>query len=146
MRTLVAESPAVLGRLWRHPALRTNLLLAVFATGAVMMNVPNSYGLALEVFDRGSLGLGALEVFVAVGLIVGGLVVQPDAACRATRMPTSSSRWWRWRSAFIAVSFSGLFWVSIVLMGLAGVASVGVFVSSITMFQETAGLRRTRGG
>ena len=32
-----------------------------------MMNMPNSYGLALEVFKRGSLGLGALEVFVAVG-------------------------------------------------------------------------------
>ena len=31
VRTLVAESPAVFGRLWRHPALRTNLLLAVFA-------------------------------------------------------------------------------------------------------------------
>ena len=28
---LIAESPAVLGRLWRHPGLRTNLLLAAFA-------------------------------------------------------------------------------------------------------------------
>ena len=45
-----------------------------------MMNVPLSYGLALQVFDRGSLGLGALEVFVAVGLIAGGLVISRDAA------------------------------------------------------------------
>ena len=81
------------------PALRTNLLLAVFAMGAVMMNVPNSYGLALEVFDRGSLGLAALEVFVAVGLIAGGLVVsrtrlKGDKNGYVLRLP-----WWRWRPA-----------------------------------------------
>ncbi len=37
----------------------------------------------------------------------------------------------------LAVSISGLFWVSVVLLAIGGVASVGLFVPSITMFQET---------
>ena len=37
----------------------------------------------------------------------------------------------------MAVSFSGLFWLSVVLLGIGGVANVGLFVPSITMFQET---------
>ena len=136
VRTLVAESPAVLGRLWRNPALRTNLLLAVFAAGAVMMYMPNSYGLALEVFDRGSLGLAALEVFVAVGLIVGGLVFS------RTRLKGDKNGYVFLSLAgvaicLIAVSFSGLFWVSVVLLGIGGVGAVGMVVPAITMFQET---------
>jgi predicted MFS family arabinose efflux permease len=133
---LVAESPVVLGRLWRTPALRTNLLLAVFAAGAVMMYMPNSYGLALEVFHRGSLGLAALEVFVSAGLIAGGLIF--------SRMPLRGDKnayvfcsLAAMAACLMGVSFSGLFWVSIFLMGIGGVANVGVFVPSITMFQET---------
>jgi MFS family permease len=135
LRVLVAQSPGVFARLWRRPALRTNLLLAVFAMGATMMNMPNSYALALQVFKRGSLGLAALEVFVAAGLIAGGLVV--------SRMQLSGDKngyafvsLMAMAACCVAVSFSGLFWASIVLMGLAGAASVGVFVPSITMFQE----------
>ena len=55
---LIAEAPRVLGRLWVQPGLRVNLLLATFASAAVMMSVPNSYGLALDVFDRGAAGTG----------------------------------------------------------------------------------------
>ena len=72
---LLAETPGVVAHIWRRPLLRTNLLLAVLASGAVMMTVPNSYGLALEVFDAGASGLAALEVAMASGLILGGLAI-----------------------------------------------------------------------
>jgi MFS family permease len=133
--TLLAESPAVLGRLWRHPALRTNMLLAVFASAAAMMNVPNSYGLALEVFDRGAAGLAALEVFVAVGLIVGGLLFS-RMRLEGDKNAYVLSSLVMMAICLIAVSFSTQFWVAILLMGLGGVASVGMFVPSITMYQE----------
>ncbi len=79
VRTLVAESPAVLGRLWRTPALRTNLLLAVFAAGAAMMYVPNSYGLALDVFDQGAAGAGGARGVRGRGADLGRPALQPDA-------------------------------------------------------------------
>jgi MFS family permease len=132
---LVRESPAVLGRLWRHPGLRTNLLFGAFASAAVMMNVPNSYGLALEVFDRGAGGLAALEVFVAVGLILGGIVISR----MSLRGDKNAYVFWALVAmglCLIGVSYSGFFWLSISLMGLAGMFNVGVFVPSITMFQE----------
>jgi MFS family permease len=135
VRALVAEWPVVLRRLWRHPGLRTNLLLAVFGAAAAMMNVPNSYGLALDVFDKGAGGLAALEVFVAVGLILGGLLYS------RLRLKGDKNAYVFYSLAamaicLVAVSFSGQFWVSIVLLGFTGVASVGMFVPSITMFQE----------
>ncbi len=136
VRTLVAESPAVLGRLWRHPAFRTNLLLAVFAAGAAMMYLPNSYGLALDVFDKGAGGLAALEVFVAVGLISGGLVFS-RMRLKGDKNAYVFFSLMVMALCLVAVSFSGLFWLSVVLLGIGGVASVGLFVPSITMFQET---------
>jgi MFS family permease len=135
LRTLIAESPKVMAVLWRRPVLRTNLLLAVFAMGAVMMNVPNSFMLAQDVFGRGSLGLGALEVFVAVGLIAGGLVVSrlrlagdKNGYVLLSLMGMSV--------CYVAVGFCPWFWASLVLMGLAGAADVGAVVASITMYQE----------
>ena len=133
---LIAESPAVFLRLWRHPALRTNLLFATFAVAIVMMNIPNSYGLALKVFDRGAAGLAALEVLVAAGLIVGGLLIS-RMTLKGDKNRYVFFSLLAMAVCFIGVSFSDFFWVSIGLMGLAGVANVGLFVPSITMFQET---------
>jgi MFS family permease len=132
---LVRESPGVVRRLWLHPGLRTNLLFGGFASAAVMMYVPNSYGLALDVFDKGPGGLAAMEVFVAVGLIVGGLVVS------RLRLAGDKNLYVFWAlvgmgCCLVAVSYSGFFWLSISLLGLAGVFSVANFVSSITMYQE----------
>jgi MFS family permease len=136
VRTLVAESPAVLGRLWRTPAFRTNFLLAVFAAGAAMMYLPNSYGLALNVFDKGAEGLAALEVFVAVGLISGGLLFS-RMRLKGDKNVYVFLSLMVMAVCLLAVSISGLFWVSVALLAIGGVASVGLFVPSITMFQET---------
>jgi MFS family permease len=135
VRALVAESPAVLGRLWRHPALRANLLLAVFGVAAAMMYAPNSYGLALEVFNKGAAGLATLEVFVAAGLILGGLLYS------RTRLTGDKNghvffSLLAWSVLLVTVSFSEQFWVSIVLVGLVGLASVGALIPSITLVQE----------
>jgi MFS family permease len=133
---LIGEAPAVLARLWRQPGLRTNLLLAVFASAAVMVSVPNSYGLALEVFDRGAEGLAATEVLTASGLILGGLFFS-RLALRGDKNRYVACSLIAMGICLVGVSFSGFFWLSIALLGLGGVANVGLFVPSITMFQET---------
>ncbi len=125
-------------RLWRHPGLRTNLLFAVLPLTVVMMNVPNAYGLALEVFDRGAGGLAALEVITASGLIVGGVIIS-RLSLRGDKNRYVAFSLVAMGACFIGVSFSGMFWLSVGLIGLAGVANVGLFVPSITMFQEVPG-------
>ena len=132
---LIAESPAVVARLWRRPGLRTNLLLATFATMAIMMSIPNSYQLALDVFDRGAAGLAALEVLTASGLMVGGLIIS-RMSLRGDKNRYVAFSLVAMGVCLVGVSYSGLFWLSIALMGLAAVANVGFFVPSITMFQE----------
>jgi MFS family permease len=135
VRTLVAESPAVFKRLWRHPGLRTNLLLAMLPLAALMMYVPNSYGLVLDVFKGSAVELGALEVVVGSGLILGGLLM--------SQMSLAGDKNAYVVTSIVAVSFcllgvyfSHFLWLSIGLMGLAGVLSIGMTVPSITMFQE----------
>ncbi len=132
---LVAESPAVFMRLWRHPGLRTNLLLAVFPLMAFMMGPPNSYGLALDVFHRGAAGVAALEVSIACGLVVGGIIIS-RMALKGDKNAYVFYSFVITAACFVGISFSGHFWLSIGLMGLAGVANVGMFVPSITMVQE----------
>jgi MFS family permease len=135
VRSLAAESPAVLRRLWRHPALRTNLLLAVFAAGAMMMYVPNSYGLALDLFDKGSLGLAAMEVLVAVGLMFGGLLFS-RMALKGDKNVYVFFSLCGVGVCLLGVSISGFFWVSVGLLALGGLANVGIFVPSMTLYQQ----------
>jgi predicted MFS family arabinose efflux permease len=137
VRTLVAESPAVFMRLWRHPALRTNLLFAVLPLAALMMYVPNSYGLVLNVFKGSAVELGALEVVVGAGMIVGGLLMSQMSLAGDKNgyvaMSTSAVAF-----CLLGVYFSHLLWLSIGLMGLAGALSIGMTVPSITLVQEAS--------
>jgi MFS transporter, DHA3 family, macrolide efflux protein len=135
LRALIAESPKVMEVLWRRPVLRTNLLLGAIAMAAIMMNVPISFALAQNVFGRGSLGLGALEVFVAVGLIAGGLVVS-RLRLAGDKNGYAFISIAAMAGCYILVGFSPWFWVSMALMGLAGAADIGYVVPSVTMFQE----------
>lgn len=133
--SLLKEAPGVIADIWRRPQLRTNLLLGVFASLAVIMCVPNTYGLALEVFDAGAAGLAALEVVTASGLIVGGLLIS------RFRLLGDKNRYVvggivGMGLCFAAVSFSPVFWLSAALLGVAGMLNVATFVPSITMFQE----------
>lgn len=137
VRALVAESPAVFMRMWRNPALRTNLLMAVFPLMFVMMSSPNAYALVMQVFDGGALELGVMEVIVGAGLITGGLIMS------RTRLTGDKNAYVAFSYVVVAICFAAVFfsnnlWVSIVLVGVAGVANVGMFVPSITMFQEAA--------
>ncbi len=132
---LIKESPAVFVKLWRHPGLRTNLLLALFPVAAFMMGSPNAYGLALNVFDKGATGLAALEVSIACGLIIGGLVISR----MALKGDKNAYMFWSFMimaATYVGIYFSPYFWVAVVLLGIGGIANVGVFVPSITMFQE----------
>lgn len=137
LSALVAEAPRVVGMIWHRPTLRTNLLLATFGLTAVMMSIPNSYGLAFEVFDRGAWGLTALEVFTASGMILGGLLVSRFRLVGDKNAYVSFGLI-AMGICFIGVSFSPLFWLSIALIGLGGVFNVMTFVPSITLFQQTA--------
>lgn len=132
---LIAEAPVVLGRLWREPGLRTNLLLAIFPLMLIMTNVPNMYGLALEVFDRGAAGVAALEVVTASGLILGGLAVS-RMSLRGDKNRYVYTALLAMGVCFIGVSLSRWFWLSVALIGLAGLANIGLLVPSVTMFQE----------
>lgn len=132
---LIKESPAVLVKLWRHPGLRTNLLLAMFPVVAFMMGSPNAYGLALDVFGQGAAGVAALEVSIACGLIIGGVAI--------SRMTLKGDKngymFWSFvimAAMYVGIYFSPYFWLSVGLLGIGGIANVGVFVPSITMFQE----------
>ena len=141
LSALLADAPWVVGQIWRQRLLRTNLLLAVFAAAAIMMTVPNTYGLALEVFDEGAPGLAALEVAMASGLIVGGLVIS------RMRLRGNKNRYVAWSfviigASLVAVGMSPWFWVCGVLLGIGGIFNVGTFVPSMTMFQEIPDQRR----
>ncbi|MCL5734419.1 MAG: MFS transporter, partial [Actinobacteria bacterium] len=135
LATLVAEAPHVVNMIWRRPALRTNLLLATFAVTAVMMSIPNSYGLAFEVFDRGAWGLTALEVFTASGMILGGLALS-RFSLSGDKNAYVSFGLVAMGVCFIGVSFSPMFWLSIALIGFGGVFNVSTFVPSMILFQE----------
>jgi predicted MFS family arabinose efflux permease len=134
---LIAQSPKVFGRLWRHPRLRTNLLLAVLPVVAVMMSLPLSYALVLEVFQAEDWAIGVLEGAIAAGLIVGGLVVSRMALKRDKNLYVLLSLLLV-AGCLVGIRFSDYLWLSIALMGVAGVANVGIFVPSITMYQETS--------
>lgn len=134
---LVRESPAVFMRLWRRPALRTNLLFGVFALLIFMTAVPNAYGLALEVFDQGAAGVAALEVAISCGLVVGGIIMS-RLALKRDKNTYVFAAFLAVAVCFVGIYLSKFFWLSIALMGLAGVANVAMFVPSITMFQQAS--------
>jgi MFS family permease len=133
---LVAESPVVFARMWRHPGLRTNLLFALLPVVAVMMAVPNSYGMVLEVFHRGAVELGVLEVIVAAGMITGGLILS-RMSLKGDKNAYVLFALLGVAACLVGVYFSDFLWLSIALMGVGGAANVAMFVPSITMFQET---------
>ncbi len=121
---LIKESPAVFVKLWRHPGLRTNLLLALFPVAAFLMGSPNAYGLALNVFDKGATGLAALEVSIACGLIIGGLVISR----MALKGDKNAYMFWSFMimaATYVGIYFSPYFWVAVVLLGIGGIANVG---------------------
>ncbi|MCX8032207.1 MAG: MFS transporter [Thermoleophilia bacterium] len=132
---LLRESPGVFVRLWRHPMLRTNLLFALFPMLVFMMGMPNSYGLALAVFERGAAGVAALEVAISCGFIVGGLVLSRMTLRRDKNLYVFGS-FMVMALCLLGVYLSSFFWLAVAFLGLAGMASVGVLVPSVTMFQE----------
>jgi MFS family permease len=138
VRQLVAESPRVFMRLWRDPALRTNLLLAVFPLVFVMMSIPISYGLVLDVFKADDWAIGVLEASIAAGLIVGGLAISRMKLKQDKNLYVLLSLLLV-AACLVGIRFSDYLGLSIWLMGMAGIANVGVFVPSITMFQEAPG-------
>jgi predicted MFS family arabinose efflux permease len=135
VRALIAESPAVFMRMWRHPQLRTNMLFAVFPVIAVMMSFPISYGLVLDVFGGGSVEVGILEAAIAAGLIAGALLMS-RMSLKGDKNAYVLFSLIVVAACLVGIRFSEYLWLSVALMGVAGIANVGMFVPSITMFQE----------
>jgi MFS family permease len=132
---LVRESPKVLVNLWRSPSLRTNLLLALLPMMAILMTLPNAYGLALEVYKVGPQGFATMEIFTSVGWILGG-VVASRLVWKGDRNTYVYASIVFMAVCFIAVSFTRSFWVAVVFLALAACANVGVIVGSMTLYQE----------
>ncbi|NLE74409.1 MAG: MFS transporter [Actinobacteria bacterium] len=132
---LLKESPQALARLWERPVLRANTLYILLPMAFVMMNTPNAYGLALEVYDRGPQGLAAMEVVTAAGWILGGILAsrinyKGDRNAYTVMCGTFIG------ICLVGVGLVGSFWASVGLLSLAAVANVGVIVGSMTLFQE----------
>ena len=140
------ESPAVLGKLWRAPALRTNLLLAVFAVGRGDDERPQLLRPRAGRVRARVAGPGDAGGVRGGGAHPGGRDRQPDAGFRGDKNGYVFLSLVAMAVCYVAVGFSGLFWLSVSLMGLAGIANVGVVVPSITMFQEIPPDRRKRDG
>jgi MFS family permease len=138
VRELLAESPRVFMRLWRDSGLRANLLLAMFPLMFVMMSIPISYALVLDEFKAGDWAIGILEASIAAGLIVGGLVVSRMKLKQDKNLYVLLSLMVV-AACLVSIRFSDYLWLSIGLMGVGGLANVGVFVPSITMYQEAPG-------
>lgn len=132
---LLKESPAAVAALWRAPVLRTNTLLALLPMTLILMITPNTYALALQVFDMGARGLGLMEVITSIGWVAGGVIASRMAweGDRNTYVVVSIVAM---SICFAAVSFSPWFWLSVGLLALATTANVGAIVGSMTLFQE----------
>jgi MFS family permease len=133
--SLIAQAPRVVSAIWRRAPLRTNLMFAALPMVFLLMNTPNAYALALEVFDKGPAGFAAMEMITAFGWIIGGIL--------ASRLDYQGdrNRYVFWSIAamavcYVAVGLSGSFWVSVAFLSVAAVANVGVIVGSMTLFQE----------
>ena len=134
---LIAQSPAVFMRMWRRPALRTNLLMAMLPLLFFMMLGPNSYALVLEVFEGDAVELGVMEVMLGAGLIAGGLILS-RLSLRGDKNKYVALAFVAASACLAGVYFSDSLWLSIGLIGLCGVANVAMIVPSITMFQEAS--------
>jgi MFS family permease len=137
VRDLIAGTPRVFLHLWGTPSLRTNLLLALLPLCAIGMYVPNAYGLVLEVFQKGGFELGILEWAAGCGLILGGFVLSRITLAGDKNKYVAAS------AAAVAFCLLGVYlannlWLSIALLGVAGMVSVGMSVPSITLMQEAS--------
>ena len=133
--SLIAQAPKVVLAIWRRTPLRTNLMFASLPMVFLLMNTPNAYALALEVFDKGPAGFAAMEVITSIGWIIGGVV--------ASRVDYQGDRnryvFWSISAmavCYVAVGLSANFWVAVAFLSVAAVANVGVIVGSMTLFQE----------
>lgn len=134
---LVAETPAVFARMWKTPSLRTNLLMAMLPLMFVMMNSPNSVGLVTQVFGKGPRTLAVMEVVISCGLIVGGLIMS-RMILKGDKNKYVFFAFLACAACMVGIGFSDSLWLSIALMGVAGMVNVAMFVPAITMFQEAA--------
>ncbi|MBU2601426.1 MAG: MFS transporter [Actinobacteria bacterium] len=135
LSALVRDSPLAVGVIFRRPHLRTNLLFALVPSVFILMMTPNAYALALEVFEVGATGFVVMEVGMALGFIVGGIL--------ASRIDYQGDRnryvFWSMLCmsvGMLGVGLSDYFWLSVGLLSGGAVANVGVVVGSMTLFQE----------
>lgn len=127
--------PDVISSIWRSPTLRTNMLLVTFAAMAIMLSVPNEAALSLVLFSRGAWGLAAQEIFISSGMIIGGLMIS-KTGLKGDKNGYVAFSLVAMGVCFLLIGLSPLFWVSIALLGLSGMANVLTFVPSMTLFQE----------
>jgi len=82
-RTRTAKDQPSFGRqfreglayLGRHKGLLTNTVLVVFSAAGAGAAYPLTFFLAYDVFDKGGGGFAALEVAIAVGYLIGTIIV-----------------------------------------------------------------------
>ena len=133
---LLRESPRAVDAIWRSRALRTNALLALGPMLVIVMGTPAAYGLALDVFGRGSSRLchdgGADGVRVDPGGD-GGYPVGLQRRSQLVRGRLPRRYGIVFRGSGIGRQLLGLRWSC---WRLAAAANVGAIVGSMTLLQE----------
>lgn len=132
---LLKESPSVVRRIWRAPALRTNMLFALLPMLVIMMATPNAYGLALKVYDMGPGGFAAMEFITALGWLTGGAIAG-KLDFKGDRNAYVFGSLLVMSVCLLGVGLSRSFWFSVALLTVVAAANVGVIVGSMTLFQE----------
>lgn len=122
--------------LWRHPTLRANTLLMLFAASIASAEMPLTYMLVFDHWRMGALGLGVFEASLAAGFVVGAL------GCGAIVARTGKGV-----AILIGLVGTGLtmtliavlpFWPAAVLNAVSGVFNILFFVPTLTLHQQLA--------
>jgi DHA3 family macrolide efflux protein-like MFS transporter len=121
--------------IWRTPLLRDLTTLWAFAALGLGASLTLGYGLALQRYDAGALGLALLDGSIAIGILVGTLTVgRTNSAHSGVSVLGGLTVF---GLSFGLVAAAPTIWVAAPLLLLGGIANMWFLIPTITMVQRT---------
>jgi MFS family permease len=121
--------------IWRTPLLRDLTTLWAFAALGLGASITLGYGLALQRYDAGALGLALLDGAIAIGLLIGTITVgRTDATHSGVRVLGGLTVF---GVSFGLVAAAPTIWVAAPLLLIGGIANMWFLIPTITMVQRT---------
>ncbi len=133
---LAADLAAGVAALWRHPTLRANTLLMLFAAAVASAEMPLTYMMVFTHWQTGALGLGIFEAVLALGFVAGALLCRPLVA-RVGNGPAILIGLVGTGALMVAVAVLP-FWAAVLCNGVSGIFNIFFFVPTLTLHQELA--------